>query len=252
MASRYVISNVLVMVLSSFCFHFMVPWFSRKLTSHFKSYQKLPSKLQTEWHNRNVSTVHSTIVTVLSIYVALTDTDGYRNAIWAESQTAEMVLSILLGYIYSDIVYLLQSSPSQTDAYWGSMLHHIIVVIVYSCCTFWGCYTHLTIVRTIAEVSTPFVNMRWILDACRMKDSKVFMYNGILMTLTFFGGRILLMPYAYVRLYQLRNTKDFQKLGKVAYTILLGIFVDGLNIYWFARIMKGLIKYIKINTAGKD
>uniref|UniRef100_H2Y8T4 TLC domain-containing protein n=1 Tax=Ciona savignyi TaxID=51511 RepID=H2Y8T4_CIOSA len=252
MVSQYVGNNLFVMAISAFFFYFIIPRLSKLTTSHFRAYQQLPTKFKIEWHNRNVSTTHAVLVTILAIYVVLTDTEEYEHVIWSNSKLGEMVLSIVLGYIFSDLVYLMKSSPSQTDAYWGSVLHHLVVVVCFSYSAIWGCCTHFTIVRTIAEMSTPFVNMRWTFAMCEMKNTKYFVYNGIMMVVTFFLSRILMMPYVYLRLYQLRNTQDFQRLAFIGYAIILGLMVDCLNIYWFARMLRGMIKYLRINSNKKE
>lgn len=47
----------------------------------------------------------------------------------------------------------------------------------------------------LMELSTPFVSARGILSRMRLKSSRLYIVNGILMLLTFFVCRVLSLPY---------------------------------------------------------
>ena len=52
-----------------------------------------------------------------------------------------------------------------------------------------GCISLMT------EVSTPFVSLRALLDMHKMKDSKLYLVNGVLMTLSFFLFRVVFQSW---------------------------------------------------------
>lgn len=49
----------------------------------------------------------------------------------------------------------------------------------------------------IMEFSTPFVSIRGILSTMQLKDSKVYVANGIAMLVSFFIFRVMMWPYLY-------------------------------------------------------
>lgn len=78
--------------------------------------------------------------------------------------------------------------------------HHVVLIfllfpalIYYSNMGdfFTGCF-YLT------EISTPFVNMRVILTKFGLKSSKLYILNGVLMTIVFALCRVMMFPYMYL------------------------------------------------------
>ena len=51
------------------------------------------------------------------------------------------------------------------------------------------------------ELSTPFLNIHWFCDKLGMTGSKLRMYNGIALLVTFFGCRIVWGTYPTVLIY---------------------------------------------------
>jgi uncharacterized membrane protein YagU involved in acid resistance len=57
---------------------------------------------------------------------------------------------------------------------------------------FFGSISHLT---WITEASTPFVNLRQLLAWHHLTDNRLYLMNGLLMTLSFFVFRIVFYTY---------------------------------------------------------
>lgn len=100
----------------------------------------------------------------------------------------------------------------------------------------------------IMEASTPFVSFRSILSTLGMKEHRFYMVNGILMLVTFFIFRILLLPYL---LLWYSNTVNVPFLAAVA-SLPRGckisvaiLFVP--QYYWFYLIVRGALKVSQTN-----
>uniref|UniRef100_H2YN31 TLC domain-containing protein n=1 Tax=Ciona savignyi TaxID=51511 RepID=H2YN31_CIOSA len=249
MTSVYLYNNSLVAFFSLLFFYFVGPLLSEMLTSSKKSYKTMSKKNKMDWHFRNNSTLHACLVTFLCLIVLVWDREDLEDPLWGVSWKAEAVTAITLGYLFADFVFMLRSSPSTTDAYWSTMLHHLLTMTVYINITVFGCFSYISLIRLTAELSTPFVNTRWVLDACGMKLSKYYVYNGWAMVLTFLCCRILIMPYGYYVVLILRYTEGFKRLGKLVVICMLpAALIDCMNLYWFGRMMKGLFKYLNLQN----
>ncbi|XP_058838970.1 TLC domain-containing protein 3A isoform X2 [Topomyia yanbarensis] len=60
------------------------------------------------------------------------------------------------------------------------------------------------------ELSTPFVSFRGILSILGLKESKVYVLNGLVMLVTFFWCRVFLMPYVCYYYSQVVNLPFFE------------------------------------------
>lgn len=86
---------------------------------------------------------------------------------------------------------------------------------------------------------------RWFLDAVgHPRTSRGFVVNGYLMGASFFLCRILIMPVYYYKCYSVWGTKEQWNLGFLInfYWIFTCIMLDVINLYWFAKIVKGAMK----------
>lgn len=87
---------------------------------------------------------------------------------------------------------------------------------------------------------------RWYLDALKYpKTSKAFVFNGLLMTLVFFLVRILAMPIYWWKVYTVAITPLWSHMGHFRF-VLIGVCVvlDVINLYWFSKMMRGVLKII--------
>jgi len=149
------------------------------------------------------------------------------------------------GYMLSDLFHLVvYLSPATSDAYYASILHHFSFIIIEPFLLASGALTQPTVIRLFAEISTPFVNFRWMLAAAGFKASKWYFYNGLALLVTFFVSRILMLPYVYTTMLLNPDVKGMERLGYRRWFLFGTGVVDILNIYWFYRIMCGTIKHL--------
>jgi len=80
-----------------------------------------------------------------------------------------------------------------------NLIHHLFclygITVAFVCGRFIGVVMNVSL---LTEISTPFVNIWWLLSTHEMTSSKLYEINGYLMTITFFLGRIVFQTYLII------------------------------------------------------
>lgn len=103
----------------------------------------------------------------------------------------------------------------------------------------------------IMELSTPFVSFRAILSILKMKRSKFYVINGILLILTFFCFRIAMLPllmYKYSAVVSLSMYEAIMKLPILCQVSILALFIP--QFYWFYLILTKAAVKVRMKTAN--
>jgi len=99
----------------------------------------------------------------------------------------------------------------------------------------------------IFEASTPFVSLRSVLSQLDgMRHSRLYMFNGIAMVISFFSCRILIYPIFYKCYGLQRNINMFQAILRTPWRC--SIWMVGLllpQLYWFRIMLIGALKVIR-------
>ena len=101
---------------------------------------------------------------------------------------------------------------------------------------------YIATIRLMSEMSTPFVNMRWILQQLGKRNDPIYATNRTLTLYSFFLVRIMPIPiYWYIAGWSWFHDgyKDCDMPIKFIITIS-GVALDYLNIMWFTQLSKGL------------
>ena len=122
---------------------------------------------------------------------------------------------------------------------------------------FFGSISQLT---WITELSTPFVNIRWLLAFHHLESTIAYMINGFLMTVAFLVFRMIYYYYMIfikvveMTMYRFRSFwatyPEDKYLACYACLALYGMMYV-LNLYWFSRMVVGLFKGLGIMEAIK-
>ncbi|XP_004519249.1 protein FAM57B [Ceratitis capitata] len=100
------------------------------------------------------------------------------------------------------------------------------------------------------EFSTPFVSMRSILSTMRLKDSRAYIINGLLMLGSFFVFRVVMWPYVMYRYSVAINVSFWQAMTTLPRGCIISIMILFLpQLYWFFLMVKGAVK---VFTAPKQ
>lgn len=138
-------------------------------------------------------------------------------------------------------------------------VHHALVIIGSSTALYLGRFFCAIASSTIiTEVTTPFVNIRYLLYFHGKQSGPAYFYNGLAMTFSFFSVRVLFMIYCvFVLLIPANRETDFSKEPSFPYiagqaSIYFYLCLLGLNCFWFKKMMAGTLKYLGKSKAGGD
>lgn len=204
------------------------------------------------------STVHAIVVCTLSIIVVVPLPWTAESFIYHDSPYGFFALQFAVGYFMADIIIILSSPFMRKDL--SMIVHHISsLVSVFLGCAFEGYWMPFVMLRILVEASTPFVNLRWILSEIKEpKTSPLFLFDAFGLTASFFIFRILPIPLLYYVFYNLA-VGDMQPSATVTFpmpfkmaVLCLVLCLDFLNLYWCAKIFRGIRKVIKTLAHGTD
>lgn len=130
------------------------------------------------------------------------------------------------------------------------VIHHLMTAAGMAAGILTG-FGHLLICLLILnEVTTPFVDMRWLLDKTGNKGSSLYFVNGVLLTLTWFFARIMVFVPCFVfASWAWKDTEAALSVGVRSLLFTVPSFLFVLNLHWFGRILKGLRKHIYTNSS---
>jgi len=133
------------------------------------------------------------------------------------------------------------------------ILHHVVSAMAFYASTNSGVFPYIALLRLTSEASTPFINIRWLLLAFNMKNSKFYNYNGIMIFIVFGLFRIATIIPLWLIFYNLTNTPQWLTIS-VFHKILCvstSLPLDILNLYWYYKIINIVWKFFK-NDAKSD
>ncbi|CAI9107207.1 OLC1v1006512C1 [Oldenlandia corymbosa var. corymbosa] len=170
----------------------------------FGGYAKLKKKEKLEWNNRGFSTFHALFVATASLYL-LTVSDlfdgGPENEIIINrtSTFADTVLGISIGYFLSDLAMIIFYFPALGG--FEYILHHGLSMFSIIQSLLSGQAQIYIFMVLFTESTTPFVNLRWYLDIAGMKNSKLYVGNGVALFFGWLVARILLFIYFFYHMF---------------------------------------------------
>ncbi|XP_045159644.1 TLC domain-containing protein 4-like [Mercenaria mercenaria] len=246
-ASYYPISLVSCVIVVAF-FKYVSPPLSRKI---FPGLDNLPENKQIYWHTCICSTVHAIIVSALCIYTLIFEAQLKEDPIWGQSNLVKTSCAILVGYLAADSLFILRYYKQIGD--WFYVLHHFASAFAYYYVMSYGVYIYFANFRLMAEFSTPWVNNRWFLSEMGKKSSKVYFYNGCILTAVFAFCRIFTLPQCWYMIYSVYGTEPFNRTQGCRYVLIVScLLLDALNIKWFYRLIKGVHKQLTQKDANEN
>ncbi|RMZ68946.1 tlc domain-containing [Pyrenophora seminiperda CCB06] len=210
-------------LLGFFGYHFILyvlsPTVSRLVIP--KTYTGFNRRTQLNWDIHSVSLVQSLFICVAALWVIFKDEQrhemDWRGRLWGYTSASGMVQGFAAGYFLWD----LQISTQYISIAGVSSLIHAIGALAVTCIGFkpFGNYYGLSFV--LYELSTPFLNIHWFCDKLGMTGSKLQLYNGIALLVTFFGCRIVWGTYQSIMIYS-----DIYKALTIPQAQLMGSMFD--------------------------
>ena len=139
------------------------------------------------------------------------------------------------------------------DGTLGMLVHHGCAVIAWLLYLEGGYGHNLSLVGVLCEATNPFMNMRYMLHVAELKESKLYMINGLLFCLSWLLVRILFaIPLGtYIIVQQWSALAPAIPTWRLL--IYPGFFGVGvvLNLVWGYRLLRGALKLLTAPTHAK-
>lgn len=196
---------------------------------------------------RIISSFHAAVATILSIFILLTDEGLGQNKVLYTSFGISFTLNVSIGFLAYDCLIMFMH---RNEFEWAYAVHHCVSIIAFYACTTIGVFPYIALCRLISEASTVFINNRWILLTLNKKDSKIYFWNGLAVMAVFFVVRIVAIVPNWVTFFDQMETPAWNSIGFKHKFICVSSSapLDVLNVYWFYKIMRTIIRHSKKST----
>ncbi|KAL6853774.1 hypothetical protein ACP4OV_019803 [Aristida adscensionis] len=173
-------------------------------TRCFKGYSSLSRMQKVEWNNRGFSTFHALVAAAISFYlVVISDlfNEDVHNGIIIDRKSwlSDAMFGVSIGYFLTDLVMILWCFPSLGGKEY--LLHHGLSIYAIGLALLSGKAHFYILMVLFTEVTTPFVNLRWYLDAAGQKTCKLYLYNGVALFAAWLVARIILFMHLFTHMY---------------------------------------------------
>lgn len=196
---------------------------------------------------RITGAIHNLFAVPVCLYVLFYMPTLRNDPCYASSELSNTLVGFSACYFLHDILNVLLNFKEEGMGY---LIHG-------SCCA--ALYTYLYLSRwgewfgaafLTWEMSTPFVHLRWFMYEMGLKESKVYMVNGLCMVASFFLARNVLglyMSYIYwdTSEQQLTNPRP----GGVPVPVMwffrvANVLLNLLNAYWFYKMLSKALSFL--------
>lgn len=202
------------------------------------SYRKCSDADKVEWRERVMSTVHALFEVVAGVAVLV----GMRkpmamDPVYAHSLGTGVYMCIGLAYFLVDTLVMLANYDTHTFS-WGGVFHHAASTVAEGYAVLSHVVAKYVVVFGLTELSTPFVNARFFLVACGLRDGLVYTVNGLLVWLGFTLCRLPAMAYlVHAVVIHWKALDEFSPVAPWVSCCMTAV-VAGLNLVWWFKISK--------------
>jgi len=217
----------------------------------FSSYNSLSIAKKVEWDSRVVSTINAFIITGGACILLFSSPVFADNPFVHASFYSHLLISILWGYFFYDACLILFNRELLNAP---TLTHHLLGVFLFGIGKLTGSGHYLLLIWATTEATTPFVNQRWFFYVSDLKESNLYIINGILMAVGFLLLRTITIPALSVLALTSHYADSLTQVRPfVRYSTYAGISLIFLvNCYWTLLIWRGLIKTLSSMRALKN
>lgn len=231
--------NNYFIIIGLYClFCFIIYFSSIPLSKLYIPYFKtLDSTNRLLWYQRAISTVHATIMFSLTVYYWLVKNPTWKLITTSDGQYESFTICIMLGYLLFDCIH---------DTYYGwsfdMFLHHGVGATshILTLAYFNKAAMYICMIVYLAEGSTPFLSISWIMNQVKLKDTLLFKIASTLLIVNFFVFRVVMSPVCFYVLIQSKDSwgdSDAEKYLFYGNTVVIAFF-GLLNQFWFYKLIK--------------
>lgn len=220
-------------------FQFLLQYMPRK----HQWFYNLPVTLQIGTVIRLMSSFHALLATCLSLFVLYTDVGLQQNKLMYSSFGISFTLNLSIGFLaYDCLIMFIHRNEFEL----GYGVHHFVSIVAFYACSTAGIFPYIALFRLVSEASTIFINNRWILLTLKMKDSKMYFWNGVAVVLVFAAVRILTIVPNWRIFFSLMETPQWNSVDTkhILICVCSTVPLDILNLFWFTKIVRIIYKML--------
>jgi len=221
-----------------------------------KFYQTQGREQKLDFNARVTAAIHASVVFTMALYNILAVDDFVYTDVYSTNSLARLCLQLSGGYFMSDIIICRQLKEYYPEAT-QYLIHHIISIGGISLALRDNAAIWFVCCRLLTELSTPSVNLRFILILLKKEKTLLFVMNENFGYWAFVVSRPLLSPVFWYCTLTHWNNQLFWNLDPLllAFWIITAGGLDALNIMWFKTISIGYyndqIKPLLVRMGGK-
>eukprot|EP00164_Ancoracysta_twista_P004643 GFYU01006271.1.p1 GENE.GFYU01006271.1~~GFYU01006271.1.p1 ORF type:complete len:293 (+),score=48.11 GFYU01006271.1:115-879(+) len=233
----------------SFVFWWVMYWLSPIINPmFFSTYNKLDRSGRVGWDIRFVSTIHVLAIIPMS-YNCTLQQELIDDKLRGTSDLYWTTASISCGYFLWDILICLSTWKENGG---GLFAHAVSCTVVYGI-TLIPTFPYYGAVFLFFEASTPFLNLRWWLLTSGMKNTKLYIYNGLILIAVFFWARLWRGVPESIRFLTFVAEVQSKDMAHPAIVWTLGfinILLNSLNVFWLTVLVRGAVKTLMAPKAS--
>lgn len=219
--------------------------------------EQLSQQQRIDWSSRIASNVQCVISTVSAVHILFFDeaaVGALANpaiAVFGQSEARDVWMLLFIGYLVYDLMLVLHQLAVFPD--WSVVVHHVLILTAWTAGLAFGWCTLYLGGLLINELSTPFINQRYILKHKGLTDSRAYVINGYLLIGSFLLFRIIAcaavvlhIGFAWLEIGVRQGQMWTLPSEHIAALLLLSIAAGvhmGINGWWFWRIIHTAMRY---------
>jgi len=219
-------------------------------------YQTQSRDQKLDFNARVTAATHATIVFIIALYSILAVDDFVYSNVYSTNELARIGLQLSGGYFMSDVIICRQLKTYYPEAT-QYLIHHLISIGGISLALRDNAAIWFVCCRLLTELSTPSVNLRFMMILLKKENSTLFTLNENFGYWAFVVSRPLLSPVFWYCTLTHWNNPEFWNLDPLllAFWIITAGGLDILNVIWFKSISIGYyneqIKPLLTRISGK-
>ncbi|EFC43538.1 predicted protein [Naegleria gruberi] len=223
-----------------------------------KFYNSLQLKDRNEYESRIISSIHSFVMGFVGGWILLNDIKFLSE--WDFLHTslyAECIFYYSTGYMIIDLLFVFYYYPQIGGI--EMIIHHVCIAGAQIALVQLKVAQILGVWVTLTEHTTVFINGRWFLEKGGFKEAMIYVLNGLMMWLSWAIFRlgyvvfnILFFVHTWGAWMNYVGEKGVNGWIALGFWLLQCLNLAFLNIMWFTKLTKGIIKALSSKKSKKE
>jgi len=203
------------------------------------------NKKEEEWVGRIVSSIHAIVVTTMFVVFYFKYPQfSVEHDLFYSPFNCTVFICFSLAYFLVDLLMIVTKNFEKNKLH---IPHHVVAILSILLGLLNDEYYLGMMMLLCMEGSTPFINNIFFLKELNLKNSVLYVINGILLLVTWIFFRFVAGIGYFFYLMYVNWERYKQKPFLGCYWIFMQLVFMTLNIYWFSKILRGFMKMFTKN-----